>query len=88
MTMHIHFLKDFEAFKLGDNKFVERALARRYCENGIAIPYQDYLERIEREKQEAKEKKAAELKAKKAAAAPKKEATAKRPRTRKKAVKK
>ena len=85
--MHIHFLKDFDGHKTGESKMVEPTLARRFCEQGVAIPYVTYLEKIEQERVEAKEAKAKEVAAEKVAAAPKKRATSKRASTRKKAVK-
>lgn len=95
--MRLHFLKDFDGHKEGANEFVELSLGRRYCENGIAIPYADYLEQVEREKREAEEKAAAEKKAaeeqkakdlleKREAAKPTR-ATSTKASTRKKAVK-
>lgn len=84
--MRLYFLKDFDGHKEGEHKFVELSLGRRYCENGIAIPYGDYLDKLEQEKRAAAEQKAEELKAKKETAAPKKRATSKRASTRKKAV--
>lgn len=44
MTMHIHFKRDHDGHKAGETKYVERTLARRFCENGIAITYQAYLD--------------------------------------------
>ena len=84
--MRLYFLKDFDGHKEGEHKFVELSLGRRYCENGIAIPYVTYLEQKEREAAEAKEAKAKEAAAKKEAAAPKKRATSTRASARKKAV--
>lgn len=85
--MHIHFLKDFDGYKEGESKMVEPSLARRYCERGIAITYQQYLDEKYEAEQREKEQKAAELTAEKEAEAPEERATSKRASFRKKAVK-
>jgi len=46
MTMKIVFQKDFDGYKKGNVNFVERTLARRFCENSTAIPYQKHLDNI------------------------------------------
>ena len=82
MTMHIVFQKDYDGYKKDHASFVERTLGRRFCRNGIAIPYQQHLdnvydaeqakiaakEKAKAEKAKADEKKKAELLAKKKAA--------------------
>ena len=85
--MRLYFLKDFDGHKKGEHKFVELTLGRRFCENGVAIPYAAHLEQVEQEKLAEKESKATEAKEKKEAAAAPKKATSRRASTRKKAVK-
>lgn len=46
MTMHIYFNVDKDGHKAGESKYVERSLARRFCENGIAVPYQKHLDNV------------------------------------------
>ena len=46
MTMHIYFNQDKDGYKEGQSCNVERTLARRFCENGVAIPYQKHLDNI------------------------------------------
>ena len=46
MTMKVYFNEDKDGHKKGEARFVERSLARRFCENGIAIPYQKHLDNI------------------------------------------
>lgn len=46
MTMHIFFQKDKDGYKSGWSGYVERTLARRFCENDIAIPYQKHLDNV------------------------------------------
>lgn len=46
MTMHIYFNQDKDGYKNGWSGYVERTLARRFCENGIAIPYQKRLDNV------------------------------------------
>ena len=86
--MRLHFLKDFDGHKRGENKFVELSLGRRYVENGIAITYQQHLDNLYEEElaRQEQEKKKAELLKKKETAKPKR-ATSKRATTRKKATK-
>lgn len=50
--MKLHFLVDKDGYKRGDAKFVERTLGRRFCENGVAIPYQQYQSEEEERKSE------------------------------------
>ncbi len=59
MTMHIYFQKDKDGYKKGFSGYVERSLARRFCENGIAIPYETHLNNLydaEQAEKKAKEK--------------------------------
>jgi hypothetical protein len=77
--MHIVFQQDKDGYKKDQICYVERSLARRFCENGIAIPHQKHLDNIydaeqviikakkkaKAEKSKADEKKKAELLAKK-----------------------
>ena len=59
MTMHIVFLKDYDGYKEGQSCFVERALARRFCENDVAITQKEHLRQlhdIEQAEKKAKEK--------------------------------
>jgi len=44
--MRIVFNKDFDGHKAGKEYYVERSLARRFCEDGIAIPIQKHLDNI------------------------------------------
>ena len=46
MTMHIYFNQDKDGYKNKWSGYVERSLARRFCENGIAIPYQKHLDNV------------------------------------------
>lgn len=46
MTMHIYFNENKDGYKKDWSGYVERSLARRFCENGIAIPYQTHLDNI------------------------------------------
>ena len=59
MSMRITYLKDHDGHKMYRDYFVERTLARRLCENGVALPYITYLEKKKAE--EALEKKKADL---------------------------
>jgi len=75
MTMHIVFQKDHDGYKKDWAGYVERALARRFCRNGIAISNQKHLDNIydaeqaaiaankkaKAEKEKVAEKKKAEL---------------------------
>jgi hypothetical protein len=76
MTMHIYFKKDKDGYKNGWSGYVERSLARRFCENGIAVPYQQH----EDELYDAEQAKKAELLKKKAEAPPVEKAEAKKPK--------
>lgn len=65
MTMHIFFNQDKDGYKKDSSCYVERSLARRFCENGIAIPYQKHLDNVYDAEQadiKAKETKKAEKK--------------------------
>jgi len=44
MTMHIYFNQDKDGYKNKWSGYVERSLARRFCENGIAKPYQTHID--------------------------------------------
>lgn len=46
MTMRIVFQKDKDGYKQDQNCFVERSLARRFVENGIAITHKQHLNNI------------------------------------------
>ncbi len=46
MTMKIVFQKGKDGYKKDQVCFVERSLARRFCENGIAIPHQKHLDNV------------------------------------------
>jgi len=79
MTMRIVFLKDFDGYKTDEDTYVERALARRICRQGAAIPYVTLMKRkvdqefaAEQAKAEADEQKAIEAAAKRKEAAEKK----------------
>jgi len=64
MTMHIVFKKDYDGYKDGQSCYVERSLARRFCNNDIAITYQQHLDDIydaEQAKKEKAEKRKADL---------------------------
>ena len=57
MTMHIYFKKDKDGYRKDWSGYVERSLARRFCRDGFAIPYQDHLNEVyEAEKAEADRK--------------------------------
>ena len=72
MTMHIVFQTDKDGYKKDQSCYVERSLARRFCENGVAITHQKHLDNIydaeqvikkaNAEKIEADEKKKADRK--------------------------
>jgi len=82
--MKIVFQKDYDGYKKDQVCFVERTLGRRFCEDIIAIPYQQHLinvydaeqakiaakEKAKAEKAKADEKKKADLLAKKKSAKP------------------
>lgn len=55
MTMHIYFNQDKDGYKKDWSGYVERSLARRFCENGIAIPYQNHVDNVY-ESEQAKKK--------------------------------
>ena len=68
MSMRITFLKDHDGHNAYKDYFIERMLACRFCENGIALPYSTYMESVKKatevalkEKAAAEEKKKAEL---------------------------
>jgi len=46
MTMHIVFTQKKEEYKKGQDCYVERSLARKFCERGIALTYKKYLDNI------------------------------------------
>lgn len=46
MTMHIYFKQDKDGYKKDQSCYVERSLARRFCENRIAVPYQTHLDEV------------------------------------------
>jgi len=59
MTMRIVYKEIHDGHKVGKWYFTERSLARRLCEQGKAIPYQQHLDEIynaEQEKIAVKEK--------------------------------
>lgn len=95
MTMHIVFLKDYDGYKKEQSCYVERALARRFCRNEIAIPYQKHLDNLyeaELAKKKAEQKKKADKEKaellKKKKAENQKKADSKKPKKAEKAVKK
>jgi len=47
--MHIVFQKDKDGYKKDWSGYVERSLARRFCEDGIAIPHITHLANIRAE---------------------------------------
>jgi len=51
MTMHIHFKKAKDGYKIGWSGYVERSLARRFCREGTAITHQQYLDELYEEEQ-------------------------------------
>lgn len=101
MTMHIVFQKDHDGYKNQQECYVERVLARRFCENGTAIPYQKHLDNLyddeqaakkmkedaKAEKEKADAKKKAELLKKKESAAMFEKADSKKQKRSEKAVK-
>lgn len=91
MTMHIHFNQDKDGYKNGWSGYVERTLARRFCDNGIAIPYQKHLDNVydrEQAKKEAAAEKKAELLKEKESAAMTTKADSKKQKKSERAVKK
>jgi len=64
MTMHIFFNQDKDGYKKDQSCYVERTLARRFCDEGIAIPYQTHLDDIYETEQAEKAAKQAEKKKK------------------------
>jgi len=46
MTMHIVFQVNKDGYKTGQSCYVERSLARRFVENGIAITHQQHIDDI------------------------------------------
>jgi len=68
MTMCIVFTEDKDGYKVGQSCYVERTLARRFCENGVAITHQRHLDLVYDAKQAEKkldEERKAEFLAKK-----------------------
>ena len=61
MSMRITYLKDHDGHKAHKDYFVERTLACRLCENGVALPYVTYLEQIKKATAVALEKKKTDL---------------------------
>jgi len=62
MTMHIVFKQDKDGYKTGWAGYIERSLARQFCKNGIAIPYQQHLDKLyDAEQVEIEEKKKAKV---------------------------
>ncbi len=64
MTMRIVFQKDYDGYKKDQDCYVDRTLARRFCEKGVAITYSQYqnnLYETERAIKEAKEKSKAKV---------------------------
>lgn len=61
MSMRITYLKDHDGHKAYKDYFVERTLARRLCENGVALPHVTYMESIKKTTEEALKLKKAEL---------------------------
>ena len=45
MTMHVYFKRDKDGYKAEWSGYVERTLARRFCEDGVAMPYNEYVEK-------------------------------------------
>lgn len=86
MTMHIYFKKDKDGYKNGWSGYVERTLARRFCENDIAIPYQKHLDAVY-DAEQALEKAKTEMLKKKETTTVKK-TVSRRPARAEKAVKK
>ena len=60
MTMHIFFNTDKDGYKKDQSCYVERSLARRFCENGVAIPYQQHIDNVYDADQAEKKSKEAE----------------------------
>jgi hypothetical protein len=57
MTMRIVFLQSHNEWKEGDDVFVPRQKARRYCEDGKAVPYKTWAVMEENRKEEEQLKK-------------------------------
>lgn len=51
MTMHVYFNEDKDGYKAGWSGYVERSLACRFCDRGIATPYQKHLDNLYNEAQ-------------------------------------
>ena len=83
MTMKIYFDKQKDGYEIGWSGFVERSLACRFCESGIAVPFGVHEAREEA----AKEARKADL-LKKREEAKAENATSKKAPKRSKAVKK
>ena len=62
--MRITFLKDHDGHKANKDYFIERTLACRLCENGVALPYSTYIESVKKATEVALKEKAAEEKKK------------------------
>ena len=82
--MHIVFLKAYDIYKAKADYILERTLAARMCEMGLAVPYSVYLD-IQAKEKAAKIKAAEAAKAK--AKAKKETATSKKVAKRSKAIK-
>lgn len=61
MSMRITYLKDHDGHKAHKDYFIERTLARRLCENGVALPHVTYMESIKKATEEALRLKKADL---------------------------
>lgn len=57
MTMRIVFLQSHSEWKEGDDVFIPRQKARRYCEDGKAVPYTTWAAMEEKRKKEEQLKK-------------------------------
>ena len=55
MTMHIVFKRDKDGYKEGWAGYVERTLARRFCDEKIAVPYKTHMENIRVAEKQVKE---------------------------------
>ena len=59
MTMHIVYLKNHDGNERGTAKFTETSLARRLCDNGVAVPFVVWYEKQAKEAEQKAVAKAA-----------------------------
>lgn len=56
MTMHIVYLKTHDGNNAGTARYTETSLARRLCDNGVAVPFDAWEKKQAAEKASKKER--------------------------------